>query len=142
MSQLLTSLSMMVCISKLLNYEVYLKGYASLYTVTPDGNVHSNGRQVREKGKPWRTTPPSTLVPVKKMNGYMAVTLVDRQGIRKQHSVHRLIAEAFCPNPDNKKYVNHIDGSRDNNVATNLEWVTNQENALHASSIGRLSKRK
>jgi hypothetical protein len=122
--------------------EKYIRGYASLYTVTPDGNVHSHGRLVREKGKPWRTTSPSILIPVRKMNRYMAVTLVDKHGTRKQHAVHRLIAEAFCTNPDNKKYVNHIDGSRDNNVATNLEWVTNQENALHASSIGRLGKQR
>lgn len=111
--------------------EKFIRGYGALYTVTPDGKVHSHGRTVREKGKPWRTNNPSVLTPVKKANRYMAVTLVDRQGVKTQHAVHRLVAEAFCPNPEGKLYVNHIDGSRDNNVASNLEWVTNQENALH-----------
>ena len=112
-------------------HERFIRGYGALYTVTRDGQVHSHGRTVREKGKPWRTVAPCALTPVRKFNRYMAVTLTDRQGARTQHAVHRLVAEAFCPKPEGKDYVNHIDGSRDNNLASNLEWVTNSENALH-----------
>lgn len=60
-------------------------------------------------------------------NHYMQV-LLRQNGKSRQFYVHRLVAETFCPNPENKKYVNHIDESRDNNFACNLEWVTNQEN--------------
>lgn len=68
-------------------------------------------------------------------DGYMYCSLA-MNGKRKYLRVHRLVAEAFIPNPDNKPYVNHIDGCKWNNCASNLEWVTHSENMKHADVTG------
>ena len=55
---------------------------------------------------------------------------------QKVFSIHREVAKAFIPNPENKPQVNHIDGNKQNNDVSNLEWVTNSENQLHAYQLG------
>lgn len=67
----------------------------------------------------------------KKRNSYQAVLLKDSSGAAKRVLVHRLVARAFVPNPENKPEVNHKDGDRTNNSAENLEWVTRAENMRH-----------
>jgi hypothetical protein len=71
-------------------------------------------------------------------NGYFRVNLKEinhPKGGRDQ-PVHRLVAKAFIPNPDNKPEVNHIDGNKLNNKVENLEWMTHQENIKHAVEHG------
>lgn len=63
--------------------------------------------------------------------GYVNVILWENNR-PKTFLVHRLIAKAFIPNPENKPCVNHIDGNKTNNTLSNLEWVTYSENTLHA----------
>ena len=64
-------------------------------------------------------------------DGYLHC-MISIDGIAMLKSVHRLVALAFIPNPDNKPDVNHIDGNKTNNEVTNLEWVTKSENMQHA----------
>lgn len=64
-------------------------------------------------------------------NGYAYVGLTEGTK-QKSCRVHRLVANAFIDNPENKKYVNHIDGNKLNNRVDNLEWITASDNVKHA----------
>lgn len=66
--------------------------------------------------------------------GYYRVRLW-KDGVSKNYSVHRIVAEAFVPNPLLKPEVNHIDGNKENNNAENLEWVTDVENKRHCREV-------
>ena len=66
--------------------------------------------------------------------GYMYVDLYSK-GKTKRKYVHRLVAEAFIPNPENKPYINHKDGNPHNNNVDNLEWCSPLENVKHASKV-------
>jgi hypothetical protein len=70
-----------------------------------------------------------------KGSGYYQVILTNDK-IRKNFSVHRLLALAFIPNPQKKREINHKDGNKTNNNLSNLEWITHSENALHAYKNG------
>ncbi|WP_304772969.1 HNH endonuclease [Paramuribaculum intestinale] len=61
-----------------------------------------------------------------------------KNGKHKRFSIHRLVAEAFIPNPENKPQVNHIDENPNNNCVWNLEWVTAKENCNHGTRIARI----
>jgi hypothetical protein len=107
-----------------------IKGYEGLYQVSNNARVKSvarfNGKMtVYEKIKKQSTG----------SSGYLFVMLY-KENIGKNNSVHRLVAEAFIPNPDNKPQVNHIDGNKKNNQICNLEWCTRKENTQHAIRTG------
>ena len=80
------------------------------------------------------------------LHGVKLVGMVDRCGYHevilngKQYRVHRLVAEAFIPNPNNLPCVNHIDGNKQNNSVENLEWVTYSENTIHSFKTGLQKK--
>ena len=98
------------------------------YFVSNLGNVKS---EYWKKGK--------ILTPSADKNGYLFVG-IRKNGIKRAYTIHRLVAEAFIPNPQKHTVVNHIDENKKNNKVTNLEWCTQKHNVLH--SINRLSQRR
>ena len=99
-----------------------IKGYEGLYQVSSWGKVIS----VKTN---------KVLSPEINSKGYLRVDLYDSTGKKKHYKVHRLVAEAFIPNPENKPQINHIDGNTQNNSITNLEWCTSSENMNHAKKL-------
>lgn len=112
-----------------------IEGYTGLYEVSDRGVIRSithDVMQVNVHGSLMkRTYLGKELKPRKAKNGYYYVHL-SRGGLRKTVKNHRMVAETFLPNPDNKPCVNHIDGNKLNNSVNNLEWVTYLENSEHA----------
>ncbi len=79
------------------------------------------------------------LKPNLKKSGYLNILLC-KGGIVKTHRIHRLVAQAFLPNPENKETVNHKNGVKSDNRLCNLEWATQGENTQHAyNCLGRQS---
>lgn len=95
-----------------------VRDYVGGYFVSNLGRIRSNSSRAR-------------VLKAAISSGYLVLTLYNN-GAGKQLKVHRIVAENFIPNPDNKPCVNHIDGNKLNNHAANLEWVTYSENTIHA----------
>lgn len=77
-----------------------------------------------------------------KRGNYYSIGLVNKYKIRKSIKVHRLVAEAFIENPENKKEVNHKDKNGLNNNVYNIEWLTHQENCIHRSKGVKLNNNR
>lgn len=117
-----------------------IEGYEGLYQVSTCGNIKSLPK-VRRNGTGTYIQKERLLKPSNTSTGYKKVELC-KDGKRKSFKVHRLVAIAFIPNPDNKPEVNHIDGNKINNNIDNLEWVTSSENSVHAYETGLNSNKK
>lgn len=102
-----------------------IEGYEGLYEVSDIGRVRSvfNG---------------TMLLTPDKARGYLRVTLF-KNGVRNRRQVHRLVAEAFIPNPYDKPVINHIDENKSNNRVSNLEWCTPKENCNYGNRNKKIS---
>jgi len=107
-----------------MNEEIWkdVVGYEGYYEVSDMGNV-------RRKGKN------KNLYKYIHRDGYEKVTLSMNCNI-KSFTVHRLVACAFIDNPNQKEQVNHINGIKNDNAVSNLEWATRSENSIHAVKTG------
>ena len=114
-----------------------VKGYEGAYQVSNLGNVRSVDRRIKCADGVTRKFAGKDLKPYRGAwrGEYYTVNLTIGNNIRPT-LIHRLVAEAFVPNPDGKAEVNHIDGNKLNNSSENLEWVTHRENMEHAVRTG------
>lgn len=112
--------------------EAIIKDYPA-YKIREDGKVFSKFKP--KAGIIW-----DKWVEVKpvldKGNGYLLVTLCSGDGKRQNKRIHRLLMEAFVPNPNNYPHINHIDGIKTNNNLSNLEWCTCKYNTQEAIRLG------
>ena len=100
-------------------------GYDGIYQVSNTGRIK---RILKSKER--------MLIGRLDKDGYKEVILSKKQN-KKYCKLHRLVAEAFVPNTNNKPQVNHKDRNKTNNSADNLEWVTGSENTIHSFVTGR-----
>lgn len=113
-----------------------IEGYEGLYEVSNLGRVRSlwfrNNHSLVRRDKIMSATDNG--------HGYLIVCL-RREGCKRvNHYVHRLVAKAFIPNPDNLPVIDHIDHNRSNNVATNLQWITQGDNVRRSRHLMRKPK--
>lgn len=110
-------------------------GYEGRYKVSNKGDVFSverkDSRGIKCGGR--------TLRPVCDSYGYHCLNL-SKNGVTKQKRVHRIVLEAFVPNPNNYPEVNHRDEDKTNNNVENLEWCTSKHNNNHGTRIERIAQ--
>lgn len=114
--------------------EVYkeIDGF-KLYLVSNYGNILSNNN--------YKRSGPRILKPIVQADGYLHFTLCKNKK-KYQMPAHRIVAQTFISNPNDKPYINHINGNKMDNRVENLEWVTSSENTQHAFKIGLMKSPK
>lgn len=95
-----------------------IQGYEGRYEVSTYGNVRSF----------LKGSEPIVMKLISHYHGYKMIFLYGNGSSNKKHFIHRLVAQTFVENPDNKPFVNHIDCNKGNNKLENLEWMTEKEN--------------
>lgn len=108
-------------------------GWEGRYDVSNDGQVRSWWY-----GKKHLSEPRILKIKIDRY-GYPVVCLHHKE-LKKYPPIHKLVAQAFIPKSNEKLQVNHIDGNKQNNKVSNLEWVTNKENMNHAFKTGLIAK--
>ena len=112
-------------------------GYEGLYMISDKGSVHS----VERRDALGRKQGGFTLIPKRNKNGYLQVHLYEN-GMMKGKWIHRLVAEAFVPNPKKFSEVNHRDEVKDNNELSNLEWCDRSYNTNYGTRNKRISQKQ
>lgn len=113
-----------------------IRGFEGYYQVSNLGRVRSLNRTITcSLGKSFKKKGKVLSMNKFSSSGYR-ICMLTKGKIRENKFFHRLVCQAFLPNPENKPFVNHIDNDKLNNNITNLEWSTPMENTTHAKNIG------
>lgn len=116
-----------------------IQGYEGRYQISTCGRVKSLSH-VRYLGTSgYKRFKEKMLAPVYNQKGYARVGLKDKNHHQRTLSIHRLVAEAFIPNPDNLPQVNHKDENKSNNNVENLEWTSCKDNVNYGTGVKRRS---
>lgn len=119
-----------------------IKEYLDLYEVSNWGRVRSLDRYMNQVGGGKQFRKGKILKPLNyRGNGYLCVQLMNNSS-HKLVYIHRLVAEAFIPNPDSLPCVNHKDENKENNRVENLEWCTHSYNNTYGTAKERGDKKK
>ena len=118
-----------------------IPGYEGMYAVTRDGKVWSHTKKTNVGSKGGYRTDGGMflkLSPSVSASGktYYRVAFRNKEGVRRSLLVHRLVAAAYIPNPDNLPFINHLNGVTTDNRVENLEWCTAKRNTQHAYDNG------
>lgn len=111
-----------------------IKGYKELYEVSNLGRVRSVDKQMPNMLTGGTSLKKGIILSPWLSKGYLRAGL-SLKSKHKYFSVHKLVADAFVENKENKPHINHIDGDKLNNAALNLEWCTPAENVEHSINI-------
>lgn len=114
-----------------------VEGFEDHYEISTFGNFRSRGRIVAKNKQGERYLPSKIRIP--KIWGLYYNIGLNNDGFKKNMLIHRMVAIAFVPNPNNYPCVNHLDGDKLNNHYLNLEWCTHQQNIEHAFRTGLAS---
>lgn len=111
-----------------------ITGYEGYFQVSSLGNFRSLDRTIKYKDSGTRLYPGKSLLTETIVEGYQRIVLM-KDAVKKRYMCHRLVAQEFIPNPENKPFINHINGNKADNRVENLEWCTQSENELHGYRI-------
>ena len=125
-----------------------IKGWEGIYAITKNGKVWAHSRVIKKKS-PWSNNMCSYFWPghwmainsTKQGDWYYSIALGSKGPKRKGYKIHRLVAQAYIPNPLNLPEINHKNGNKGDNRVENLEWCTRKENLEHGYKITPMAKR-
>lgn len=118
-----------------------IPGYSGLYQVSNFGRIKGLSRIVKNKARQMVVRTKIKKPQTNKRNGRLFISL-SKDGIKKTYSIHRLVAMAFIPNPNNLPQINHKDENPKNNNVENLEWCTAYYNTNYGNGIAKRAKLK
>lgn len=117
-----------------------IKGYETFYKISNLGRVKSLAKTITRKDGEVKNLSEKIIKPFLTKKGYKQIVLT-KDGAKKKHYIHRLVAQAFIPNPNNLPEVNHINENKLDNDVVNLEWLSKIDNMRHGTLQARRAEK-